>query len=198
MYTSFNCFGLYFTFITCALLTITSYILEPVLGCLHRRRQHKSYAHLEWISNNSLQLHRMAYEQLGGPEWANCTDDIPTTDPELSLASLDISDPSHPILRRPEARKGKTEVVESSTIPANSSSPSPNGGSFRSESETHLSGRASRSSTTSDTDESWGLDASTAIMNVSGQSSVEECGHGDARRDMLNSADTGGQAETTS
>ncbi|KAL2274556.1 hypothetical protein FJTKL_03130 [Diaporthe vaccinii] len=69
-YTSFSCFGLYFTFITGALIIITSYILEPLLNWLHRRRQHKSYAHLEWISNNSLQLHRMAHEQLMEQEWA--------------------------------------------------------------------------------------------------------------------------------
>lgn len=42
----------------------------------------------------------MAHEQLMEQEWTNCTDDIPTTDPDLSLANLDISKPEHPILRR--------------------------------------------------------------------------------------------------
>lgn len=137
----------------------------------------------------------MAHEQLTGQGWANCADDIPTTDPGLSLASLDISDPEHPILRRPEAPKENTKTVEPSPVPADSSSLT--GGPLHSDSAVHLGGRSSTSSATSVSDGSWGHNARTAIMNVSSQWSVEEFGHGDARGDAMDVADSGGLVETT-
>lgn len=130
-----------------------------------------------------------------GQDWANCADDIPTTDPELSLASLDISDPEHPILRRPEAPKQNTKADEPSPVPADSSSPT--GVSLHSDSAAHLSGRSSTSSATSVSDGSWGLNARTAIMNVSSQWSIEEFEHGDARGDTMDVVDNGGLVETT-
>jgi hypothetical protein len=76
--------------------------MEPVLECLHKRRKYKAYSHLEWISNSSLQLHRLAHEELG-LVWSNCDKDIPiTSTPEDMLANLDITDPKRPILRRPK------------------------------------------------------------------------------------------------
>lgn len=129
--------------------------------------------------------------------WANCTEDIPTTDPELFLANLDISDPEHPILRRPETPKGKTEAVESGPVPVPADSPSsPIGGSLHSDSLADLNRRVSTSSTASATTGSWTLDVRTAIMNVSSQWSVEEFEHGDARRDTVDATDNGTQAET--
>jgi hypothetical protein len=137
----------------------------------------------------------MAHEQLMEQEWAKCADDIPTTDPEMFLANLDISDPEHPILRRPEAPKGKTEVVGSSTVPADPSFP-PTRGSLHSDSATHLSGRGSTSTTTTSvSDESWTLDARTAIMNVSGQLSAEESEHRGSTGNTMDAAESGGQAE---
>lgn len=129
-----------------------------------------------------------------GQEWTNCTDDVPTTDPELSLANLDISKPEHPILCRPEAPKENTQAVKPSPVPADSSSQT--GGSLHSDSAAHLSGRSSMSSTSSVSYGSWEHNALTAIMNVSGQLTVEEAEDADARGEMMNSADTGGQAET--
>ncbi|KAG8156517.1 hypothetical protein KVR01_013621 [Diaporthe batatas] len=170
-YTSFSCFGLYFTFITGALITVISYILEPILNCLHRRRQHNSYAHLEWISNNSLQLHRMAHEQLMGQKWDRCADDIPTTDPDVFLANLDISDPEHPILCKPGPLKVTTEAFDTSDAPEDSSSP--DGGSVRSDSAADLDRPVSASSRTSVSDSSWTLDVRMTLMNVSGQLSLQ-------------------------
>lgn len=135
----------------------------------------------------------MAHEQLMEQEWANCTDDVPTTDPELSLANLDISKPEHPILRRPEETKENTQAVKQSPVPADSSSST--GGYLHSDSSVHLSGRSSMSSTSPVSYGSWEHNALTAIMNVSGQLIVEEAEDADAR-DMMDSADTEAQAET--
>src|SRR4051794_40539078 len=101
-HTSFSFFGLAFTFVTGALIIVASYSIEPILACLHRRRKYKSYTYLEWMSNNSLQLHRLAHEELGPSTWSNCDQQIPiTTEHDGYLASLDITDPKHPTLQRP-------------------------------------------------------------------------------------------------
>lgn len=100
-------FGLCFTLAAGALIIITSYVLDPISECLHARYRHKSYQHLEWRSNATLQLHRLAEEQVGCGAWENCTALIPTTTggaDEAALSRLDISDPTHPRLRRPASK----------------------------------------------------------------------------------------------
>lgn len=93
------------------MVLITSYSLESILSCLHRRRKYKQYAFLEWTANETLQLHRLAHE---GPEvvdgtWSRCTSWVPTTAPEVLLPSLDISDLKHPRL----PSKGQHKVLSS-------------------------------------------------------------------------------------
>ncbi|KAI1736545.1 hypothetical protein F4680DRAFT_468988 [Xylaria scruposa] len=99
-YTSFNVFALYFTYITGTLIVVVSYSLEPIFECLHRRRKYKHYTHLEWVTNEHLQLHRLAHELVGDNAWYGCDNEVPTTDPGIQLPALDISDLKHPILRR--------------------------------------------------------------------------------------------------
>ncbi|KAK5627342.1 hypothetical protein RRF57_003057 [Xylaria bambusicola] len=96
-YTSFNVFGLYFTYITGAIIAAISYSLESIFQCLHRRRKYRQYAHLEWVTNEQLQLHRLAHEPNGDSTWHGCAEEIPTTDPGVQLPPLDISDPDHPV-----------------------------------------------------------------------------------------------------
>jgi hypothetical protein len=135
----------------------------------------------------------MAHEQLDGQAWANCTDDIPTTDPEFPLANLDISDPEHPILRKPEAPKAQTEAVEPSPSPANPPS-SPGGSSSHADSASHLSGRTSTSSISSLSDGSWTLDVQSAMMRVSRQISVSSGEDGDGSRYVMRATESGEQA----
>lgn len=165
------------------LITVTSYTLEPILNWLHKHRQHNSYANLEWISNNSLQLHRMIHEQLMGQEWAKCTGDVPITDPETSLMNLDISDPEHPVIRRPQAPEKGAVPVDSSTATALASSLI--GGSLHSASAANLRGRTSTSSISSLSDSSWTLNVRSAIMSVSGRLIVGESEDGDINEDMI-------------
>lgn len=104
-------------FITGTLIILTSYIMEPVLACLHNRQKYKTYAYLEWISNSSLQLHRQAHEGLGLTKWSKCTDLVPTTDPTVVLTSLDITDVEHPILGRSlEKEKSEATALQNSEI----------------------------------------------------------------------------------
>ncbi|KAK5636347.1 hypothetical protein RRF57_012059 [Xylaria bambusicola] len=97
-HSSFILLGLYIIFILGAIIICISFALEPLLACLYKRRKYKPYAHCEWISNNSLQLHRLAQEELGLTKWSRCTEEVPTTDHDAYLASLDITDPKHPVL----------------------------------------------------------------------------------------------------
>lgn len=82
------------------LIVITSYSLEPILACLHRRRKYRQYAYLEWVTNETLQLHRVAHERPNEVvrTWSRCTGWVPTTAPGVLLSSLDISNLKHPRL----------------------------------------------------------------------------------------------------
>ncbi|KAI0857613.1 hypothetical protein F4860DRAFT_488914 [Xylaria cubensis] len=120
-YSSFNLFGLYIIFISGIIIICVSFALEPLLACLYKRRKYKPYAHLEWISNNSLQLHRLAQEELGLTKWSRCTEEVPTTDRDAYLASLNITDPKHPVLHYLEnlemSDKSEQEVPHDSVEP---------------------------------------------------------------------------------
>ncbi|KAI1429252.1 hypothetical protein F5Y12DRAFT_727374 [Xylaria sp. FL1777] len=98
---SFSLFGLLFAFLLGFLITLTSYLLEPISGLLYRKWGFKGYAHLEWMAQTTLQLQRLAHEELGSGTWSNGTKEIPTTEAGDLLASLDISNPGHPVLRLP-------------------------------------------------------------------------------------------------
>lgn len=92
-YTSFSLFGLYFTFVTGMLIIIISYSLEPIFGYLHRRRDYSGYKYLEWTTNHTLQLQRLAYQGLGSGAWSGYTDTIPSTRDAYFLADLPLSYP---------------------------------------------------------------------------------------------------------
>ncbi|KAH8894585.1 hypothetical protein GQ53DRAFT_820955 [Thozetella sp. PMI_491] len=98
---SFSMFGLCFTFITGGIIIVISFILEPLLSYLHRKRSHKSYAYLEWVSNETLQLHRFGYDSVGSGTWSHCTDSVPITSTDEPLTGLDLSEPQHPRLGWP-------------------------------------------------------------------------------------------------
>lgn len=97
-YSSFSFFGILVMYILGGLILITSYSLEPILACLHRRRKYRQYAYLEWTTNETLQLHRVANEGQTGSDttWSRCTSMVPTTASGVLLSSLDISDLKHP------------------------------------------------------------------------------------------------------
>ncbi|KAI1173319.1 hypothetical protein F4777DRAFT_457313 [Nemania sp. FL0916] len=100
-YTSFSIFGLLFTFVTGSLIVLVSYILEPVSYFLYRKWDFKKYAHLEWTALNTLQMQRLAQEELGYGNWSSGTEEIPTAEADDQLGCLDISNPDHPVLKPP-------------------------------------------------------------------------------------------------
>ncbi|KAH9907560.1 hypothetical protein F4778DRAFT_799859 [Xylariomycetidae sp. FL2044] len=104
---SFSVFGLV-AILVFGLGTIgVSLSLEWLLDFVQKRWGLSPYARLEWISNGTLQLQRLANEALGlGGTWSNCCDAVPRAgEAGTGLAMLDIADEEHPVLRIPEDRK---------------------------------------------------------------------------------------------
>ncbi|KAI1123655.1 hypothetical protein F5Y10DRAFT_285832 [Nemania abortiva] len=100
-YGSFSLFGLFFTLTVGLLLILVSYLLEPIFEWLHKRKGYKEYAYLEWVTGATLQLQRLTHEEMGFGTWSEGTETIPMTKEGELLGSLDITDPRHPVLRRP-------------------------------------------------------------------------------------------------
>ncbi|KAI1269757.1 hypothetical protein F5Y18DRAFT_422709 [Xylariaceae sp. FL1019] len=108
-FTSLSVFGLIFTYVVGLLLMLISYALEPVSTWIHKRKGPGQYKHLEWTTNATLQLQRLAHEGIGQGKWSRGARAIPTTAENEFLALLDISNPDHPVLspmiRREPQRK---------------------------------------------------------------------------------------------
>ncbi|KAJ2977882.1 hypothetical protein NUW58_g7671 [Xylaria curta] len=101
-YTSFSVFGLLFTFIIGLLIAMISYLLEPISRMLYKKWGYQTFAYLEWNTNTTLQLQRLAHEQLGFGTWSKGADEIPITEAGNLLGCLDISNPDHPVLSPPD------------------------------------------------------------------------------------------------
>ncbi|KAI1744698.1 hypothetical protein F4680DRAFT_233535 [Xylaria scruposa] len=97
-HSSFNLFGLALFFVTGSLIVLVSLALEPLLAALQDRWGFQQYAYLEWASQETLQLQRLAHEELGFGDWSGATDAIPTTRLDDKLAGLDLRNPKHPRL----------------------------------------------------------------------------------------------------
>ncbi|TRX96875.1 hypothetical protein FHL15_002181 [Xylaria flabelliformis] len=108
-YISFSLFGLYLTYITGFLVILLSFALEPILSCAQRRWKNREYENLEWISNETLQLQRLAYEESGQGDWSKCLDSIPITLADQELGPLNLSDPEHPMLHHSRSPRSSKE-----------------------------------------------------------------------------------------
>ena len=64
---------------------------------------------MEWATNETLQLQRLAHEEIGFGEWTQTTGSIPITETGNTLAILDISDPDHPKLGRSISPEAESE-----------------------------------------------------------------------------------------
>lgn len=95
-----------------------SFALEPILGLLQRRAKYQSYANLEWITNATLQIHRLAHENAcdGESIWSHCVDTIPTASAELILAPLDIGKIDHPRLAKSSGVTSPTPSAHASLL----------------------------------------------------------------------------------
>ncbi|KAF2969823.1 hypothetical protein GQX73_g3789 [Xylaria multiplex] len=102
-YISISIFGLYFIYITGFLIILASFVIDPLFTCAQKRWKYREYENLEWISNETLQLQRLAYDESGQGRWSKCTDTIPVTAPDEKLGSLNLADLEHPRLSHPRS-----------------------------------------------------------------------------------------------
>lgn len=119
-YASFSVFGLSFTTGVGVLIIIISYTTESILGYWHRRRGFKSSSYLEWVSNSTMQLQRLAHQAVGAGTWSRATSDVPVTNAGEYLALLDLTDPEQPLLRCPsngDTNSTMEEVKPCPTVP---------------------------------------------------------------------------------
>ena len=85
------------------------------------------YQQLEWMSNNTLQLQRLAHEELDCGIWTGGDFPITTTVGE-TLAVLDISEPDHPKLVNPTLTNPSVAMsssADTSSLTEDPSSPTP-------------------------------------------------------------------------
>ena len=64
-------------------------------------RNRDAYTRLEWTINETLQLQRLAHEELGIGTWDGCAEDVPVTEKGQRLAVLDLENRNHPRLKAP-------------------------------------------------------------------------------------------------
>ncbi|KAF4310943.1 hypothetical protein GTA08_BOTSDO13533 [Botryosphaeria dothidea] len=99
VHSNFSIFFLALILTAGGLIILLSWVLEPLVAFIQRRRNLDSYARLEWCTNEKLQLQRLAHEELGMGIWDRCDEGVPVTEKGERLAVLDISDLEHPRLR---------------------------------------------------------------------------------------------------
>ncbi|KAI0390399.1 hypothetical protein F5Y17DRAFT_65954 [Xylariaceae sp. FL0594] len=100
-YTSFSVLGLALVLALGGLIILAEFTLEPSIRWFQRHSTRVNYRRLEWVINDTLQLQRVAHEELGlGGPWMGTTDSVPFTKPGELLGVLDVHDPSHPMLMR--------------------------------------------------------------------------------------------------
>lgn len=94
-------FGLVFILCFGAAVVALSLALPHAARLAQRRFRSDPYPRLEWCTNATLQLQRLAHEELGLGDWAHADGPVPFTRGLARLAPLDLSDEKHPCLMVP-------------------------------------------------------------------------------------------------
>lgn len=98
------------------LIALVSYLLEPLSSFILRKYGHHRHQHLEWTSNSTLQLQRLAHESLGLGTWSKCTGNIPITEAHELLGCLDTTDRQHPIISISPKPANETSEARTLTV----------------------------------------------------------------------------------
>ncbi|KAF2142260.1 uncharacterized protein K452DRAFT_200233, partial [Aplosporella prunicola CBS 121167] len=100
-YSSFSVLGLVILLSVGTLVIVVSYCIESIAETVQKRKNWDTYSRLEWIANDTLQLQRLAHEELGLGTWSVTDGSNPITKKGERLAILDISERGHPKLKPP-------------------------------------------------------------------------------------------------
>ena len=103
-YMSFSVLGLGLLLALGIIVVMIEYSMEAIAQCCQKRFKHNAYHRLEWDTNDTLQLHRLAHEEAEFGTWKVKSGRNPVlNNPGERLAILDISDPKHPRLKRKDS-----------------------------------------------------------------------------------------------
>ena len=83
------------------------------LPCL-RRNKRLTYGQAEWQAGSTLQLQRIAHENLGLGTWKRTDEAVPVTNLDETLGVFDISNRKHARLVKPSTEMNDLEDVENS------------------------------------------------------------------------------------
>ncbi|KAF1983251.1 hypothetical protein K402DRAFT_319465, partial [Aulographum hederae CBS 113979] len=98
-YSNFSTVGLVVTLTLGTTIIVLSYTIESLVQRIQKWKNLDVYGRLEWTTNETLQLQRLAHEELGLGTWSRRAKDFPVTEDGEVLGLLDLSDLDHPRLR---------------------------------------------------------------------------------------------------
>ncbi|KAI0469235.1 hypothetical protein F4859DRAFT_505535 [Xylaria cf. heliscus] len=99
-YMSFSVLGTALILTIGGLIILLELFIEPLTHWLQRHNTGARYKQLEWVTNSTMQLQRLAHEELGFGIWSNGTGPVPITKYGEKLGVLDVQDDSHPVLAK--------------------------------------------------------------------------------------------------
>jgi hypothetical protein len=119
-HTNFSSLGLGLILGLGGAIILIGLLIKPVTSMIFSRgSSNAKYRRLQWITDNDLQLQRLAYENAGwGGEWSGGTKTVPTTEDGQELGMIDASDENHPVLVRSSA-----PAVQSVSMPGHETMP---------------------------------------------------------------------------
>ncbi|KAL8691707.1 MAG: hypothetical protein Q9218_003121, partial [Villophora microphyllina] len=100
--TSFSVLGLAIILCVGAILIALSLTLSTGVGFVRRLTGYGDYKRMQWILDEQLQLHRLAYEGAGQGDWADCASSVPITRRGDKLGLPKGMDKKHPRLSKKE------------------------------------------------------------------------------------------------
>lgn len=90
---------------------LTGTFVEDIIGALLKHPRFSNgklaYAHAEWQAQSTLQIHRLAHENLGCGAWKRTDEAVPVTDMGDALAVLDVADPKRVRMVVPSEELGR-------------------------------------------------------------------------------------------
>lgn len=118
---SFSTWILAIILILGAIMMFLALFIEEIFAwlCRHERFQRLDklrYGQMEWHTNSTLQMQRLAHERLGAGTWKNGAGAVPVTGYGETLGVIDISDTKHPRLIHPNsASSSDANIVSTQT-----------------------------------------------------------------------------------
>ena len=127
--TSFSVLGVAIILIVGAILISLSLLLSTIVCGLRRIFHYKDHKRMQYLLDEKLQLHRLAYEEAGQGYWENCSNSVPVTKERALLGVPEGVDKDHPRLTRrhndPHAVAGESEEENAEESSLMESKPNP-------------------------------------------------------------------------